>query len=353
MQLINTKIANFEIDILKFLFSLVIVFHHWHFHSFETGYLAVEFYFIISGYFFTYFILNKQKYRGWEYILKSIKKISPYLFAGIIISLSWNFIFNNWTVEILWTNIKLAFVGEMLHFQMFGLPMFSSTGVVWYLSAMYIGMAIVTIIFQKNKEVFPTLQLILIVFFLYGWINIKRGSLQDPGFWLGHTFVGTLRRIAGIALGALCYKFTDFIKNFDFNIKGKIFISVIEVLCYLLSVVYMWKNHPCFWDSYIILALFVAISISLSEKSLFSFINHWYLSFFRTASICILFSHFYVCTYFEKNYPQFTGMTLKLLVVIQIIILSGLTFLISYLIKKIVPIILKSLKTLPEKESLK
>lgn len=56
----NKKIHhNLEIDILRFCFSIVVVFHHWSFHGFTAGYLAVEFFFIVSGYFFTNSIITK------------------------------------------------------------------------------------------------------------------------------------------------------------------------------------------------------------------------------------------------------------------------------------------------------
>lgn len=50
---------NLEIDILRFCFSILVVFHHWSFHGFTAGYLAVEFFFIVSGYFFTNSIITK------------------------------------------------------------------------------------------------------------------------------------------------------------------------------------------------------------------------------------------------------------------------------------------------------
>lgn len=224
----------------------------------------------------------------------------------------------------------------MLHFQMFGLPMFSSTGVVWYLSAMYIGMAILTVIFNRYKEQFPISLPIIVVLFVYGWLNIKRGGLHDPGVWLGHTFVGTLRGIAGIALGAVCFSFVGLLKKFGFNFYGRIFLSILEVCCYLISGIYMWKFHPSYWDFYIVLLLFIGVSISLSELSLFSFINRFNIPFFRKASICILFSHFYVVQYFQTNYPQFTGRTGKLLVIAQVIALSVLNYLLAKLIKSLV-----------------
>lgn len=265
--------------------------------------------------------------------MKSIKNISAYIAAGIVLSLCWNFFLNNWTAEILFENFKLSFVGEMLNFQMFGLPMFSSTGVIWYFSAMYIGMSVVTLVFHHTKEKFPAISLALIVLFLYGWLNIKRGGLHDPGFWLGHAFVGTLRGIAGISLGVLCYKSTDFLKNACFNIRGRIFLSLVEVFCYFIAVFYMWKSPPSFWDFYIVLLLFVGVSISLSELSLFSLMNHRSFPFFRKASICILFSHFYVCVYFEKNFPQFEGLIGKTLVLMQVIFLSVSNYLLAKLIQ--------------------
>lgn len=137
----------------------------------------------------------------------------------------------------------------------------------------------------------------------------------------------------GFTAGIL--RFVVVLKKFGFNFYGRIFLSILEVCCYLISVIYMWKFHPSYWDFYIVLLLFIGISISLSELSLFSFINRFNIQFFRKASICILFSHFYVAQYFQTNYPQFTDRTGKLLVIAQVIALSVLNYLLAKLIKTI------------------
>lgn len=340
------KSANVEIDILKFLFSIVVVAHHWMVFGFETGGLAVEFFFIASGFFFTKKVFGNHVYDdGGKYILKSIKGISPFLFAGILVSLVWNFFLNSLTTDRLWVAMKLSFVGEMLHFQMFGLPMYPSTGVAWYLSAMYMGMAFLALLFRKTRESFPTIVLGLTVLFVYGWLNRTRSGLQEPGDWLGNCYVGALRGIAGISLGALCYRFVLFLRNFGFNLKGRIFLSAVEFCFYARSVFYMWRKSPSFWDFYVVLMLFIAVSISLSELSLFSFVNKWKMPFFRRASICILFSHYYAVQYFEKNFPQFTGLTAKLLVVLQVVLLSVLNYVLAGLIRSACSKIVKALRT--------
>ena len=56
------KKSNLEIDMLKFLFSIVVVLCHW--GKLLNGGLAVEFFFIVSGYFFAKSIIAKQMYGG-------------------------------------------------------------------------------------------------------------------------------------------------------------------------------------------------------------------------------------------------------------------------------------------------
>ena len=339
------KNGNVEIDILKFLFSIVVVFHHWEFFGFKTGALAVEFFFIVSGFFFTKKVFADRMYgEGGKYIVKSIKGISPFLFAGILTSLTWNYFVNDWKIEWLLDVMKLSVIGEMLHFQMFGLPVYPSTGVVWYLSAMYMGMAFLALLFKKSRESFPTIFLTLTVLLIYGWLNVNRSGLHDAGYWLGNCYVGALRGVAGIFLGALCYRVVLCLRNFGFNLKGRILLTAVEFCFYLYSAIYMWRRSHSLWDFYLVLALFVAVSISLSELSLFSFVNRWKMPFFRRASICILFSHFCVVKYFEKSFPQFTGVTAKLLVVLQVVLLSLLNYVLAELIKRLFPRIVKSLK---------
>ena len=345
----SIKNGNLEIDIFKFLFSIVVVLCHciyWGGYRFKAGALAVEFFFIVSGFLFTKKVLaDEDDAAGWKYIVRSVKNLTPFLAAGMIISLCWHFCFCNWTKQALFANFILSVIGELLHFQMFGLPMFSSTGVVWYLSAMYIGMGILSLFLKKSKNSFPTLPLLLIVMFIYGWLCQKRGNVRGPGDWLGNCFVGTLRGIAGISLGALCYRFTLFLRNFGFNFKGRILLSIVEFCLYLHSAFYMWRKESFFYDFYILFYLFIAVAITFSELSLFSFVNKWKAPFFRRASICILFSHFYVVQYFEKIFPQFTGAKAKVIVTLQVVLLSVLNYFLAGLIKRVVAKFIKAIRT--------
>lgn len=320
--------VNSEIDILKFLFSIVIVFCHWHFHNFYAGFLAVEFFFIVSGFFYARKMDQNNTGGG---ILLDCVKFSPFLASGITVALIYHFLLNGWTLKTLRTTSLLA-IGELLNFQMFGLPMFSSTGVTWYLSAMLIAkLLIFPILKTKNHLCILT----LLCMFIYGYLNKNRGMLAGPGDWLGITYVGTLRGIAGISLGILCHKLTEKLKTYNYTLIGRFFFTILECFLYLVSVCYMWKSRATQWDFYIVLILFIGIAITMSEISFFSFINRWKIPFFRNASICIFLSHFYIVQYFEKNHPNFSGDEVKFLVIMQVIVCSTLTFLLSILYKKL------------------
>ena len=154
-----------------------------------------------------------------------------------------------------------------------------------------------------------------------------------------------MRGIAGIFLGALCYKFVIFLKGVGFNLLGRILLSAIEFCVYLHSALYMWRSSHSGWDFYIVFGLFIGVAITCSELTLFSFVNKWNAPFFRRASICILFSHYYVVKYFEKNFPQFTGIEAKVLVILQVVLLSVLNYFLAGLIKRIISKFIKAIRT--------
>lgn len=64
------KNKNYFIQLLKFIFSIIIVFYHARFFCkseenaiFRFGYIGVNFYFIVSGYLLINSIVNNKKYK--------------------------------------------------------------------------------------------------------------------------------------------------------------------------------------------------------------------------------------------------------------------------------------------------
>ena len=95
-----TKKRNGEIDLLRFIFSSMIVIHHYNasfnFNILENGYIAVEFFFLLSGYLMAqsaYKITSKKDKlesseiadSTWSFIIKKVKAFYPYYAFAVIL----------------------------------------------------------------------------------------------------------------------------------------------------------------------------------------------------------------------------------------------------------------------------
>lgn len=177
----NIKIRNGNIELLRFLFSVVIVLLHAMIEEipFRGGYLCVEFFFILSGYFMAASIAQKTRsecktesidgiiLESIKYVIRRIKSIFPYIFFSTIIGyfvLSYTY---NWNFA--WDQLALI-VSDFLFLQSFGLPVASYTGIIWYLSSMFIALLVLYPIVRKNFEIYSKYISPMIALFIMGYL---------------------------------------------------------------------------------------------------------------------------------------------------------------------------------------
>ena len=198
---------NGLIELYRFLFAMWVVWYHGFFafknQFFNNGYIAVEFFFILSGF----------------YIIKSIDKQSdkPF-FTGL-----WN---------ILWSRIKalrLPFIVGLIFafWYMFLDGQISMLGYLWYIPFMLLSFVLVYVLKRliKNKAILISCLIgIVVISYLLLYIPILKG-------W------GLFRGFGGVCLGVLVSQIPKInlkIKSFDFNwiITGLLF-GIVLYLAYL------------------------------------------------------------------------------------------------------------------------
>lgn len=212
----NLRYGN--IELLRFAFCLCVLLFHTKFSFFRMGggYLGVEFFFMVTGVFLA--ASCSKKATDTEYSLKTatsearknvfgrIKSIYPYLIPSTLIGVAVKTIVLDLSLfETMGNIVRLP--ADFLFLQSFGITTASGTGVVWYLSAMFIAIWILYPLFVMHYDVYvkyvaPILSLMIIGFLTntYG----KLGLANEYVFgWLS---TGLLRGIAMISLGAVCYE---------------------------------------------------------------------------------------------------------------------------------------------------
>ncbi len=351
------KKRNGEIDLLKFLFSvLIVVFHSKNFVNagsekiFTGGAIGVAFFFIVSGYLMVHSAMKINSDSTGEvgqltvkFIWKKIRGLMPDVYvAWVIAFVVESFIVRNTEV---FAALRKACYGifELLFLNMAGFlggDVFRVNHVTWYLSAMLIVMAIYYPILLRYKKNFLTLAAPLIVLFLYGYVytNIESG-FSTPSASVGFIRKGLLRAFAEIALGCACYLPAQKLKNLKTTGVFKTAMAVIAFGCY--GIVF-WQSYDRISTLlYIMMAFVLAVGvvISFSEQTIWhDWLNHPVISWLGAFSFDLYISHGFWSHAMKKILPD-TSYTNRLAVYLVIVAATALVVkYVSALILKIWPV---------------
>jgi len=259
-----------EIDGLRAIAVLSVIFYHAGFEIFQGGFVGVDIFFVISGYLITSIILKDlelKKFTLLQFYQRRVRRILPALIAVIFFSLPFaffllppddliNFAKSSVSSLTFWSNFQ--FSGETGYFDTPGeyKPLLHT----WSLSIeeqFYILYPLIFIFLIKLKnKLIPITSLILILSLLFAQWSGNLG-LQYPfidrdllfysqSFWSG--FMMPFGRIWELALGALCgFLINSKINYFRVN-NNKIlffnFYSFIGIFLILFSFFYLSKNFP-------------------------------------------------------------------------------------------------------------
>ena len=292
------KKRNGFISLLKFVFSLIVVVFHCHlifrgtkvFLLSKRGYLAVEFFFIVSGFYYMQGIEKNEKSKkniyllNFENTIKRFKRFVPITLISGILTCLIAFILKS----IKLSNVLLSIYNSIL-LGIVGVG-YNLNVPIWYLSAIIVIMFLLYPIIRKNKERYIYYIAPLIIVFGLGYMYKQYPSLDLSSYlWNSLFYSGLLRCLVEINIGIIVYKFVIYfnknlkrIKDKKFLKRLKILLQIIEIALYLFIFAYMifagYKNKN---DYFLLLCIISATTITLSEqtyiKKLFSYRFVYYL----------------------------------------------------------------------------
>lgn len=192
---------NKAFDLLKIVCTIIIILHHSQFFYgvLNRGYIAVEFFFIASGFFLYHSFKNTPELSTVQYFKKRARRLYPeYWFAFLVLLIAQLFMhsvpYMHWYSPIL----------ELLMLQNVGIPLEHEAinNPCWYLSVLLFGGTIVYFLLRKlSRRVYNILAIILSVgiylFFISQSLDIEQwdtvGVFYLP-FWRGiaDMMIGTL-----------------------------------------------------------------------------------------------------------------------------------------------------------------
>lgn len=329
------KKRNGNVELLRFLFAWIIVLFHGGLH-FKGGYLAVEFFFTITGFFLAEKIylqndgtisIERSIIDATNYILYRYKAIFPYLFISSIIGAIVQAIGKSWSVKGLILRMPYI-IGDLLCVQNFGIPVMSATGVVWYLGAMFFA---IWLIYPLLKIQYKLISYIAPVAtgFISGLIVHTCGNLNAQNTTiLGWINTGFLRAILGILLGITVFNLVQLIK---IKLTSDMCwpITLIEIICYTLYGTYMfvWNEGFGNGDILAVISMACALTCTMSKHSkLYGLFNNNVVYFFGNWSVPIFLNHFqwmiYMNTILQKLEVKCSAIIAKTIALIMVIVTS-------------------------------
>ena len=277
------NIRNYTIDFIKFILACFIAFHHFeimlyqkngdHNLYFQTAYLAVEGFFIMSGKYLakSYDKLTKESIQTKQEILNRliVKKIKnlyhQFIFALVITILIELFVWKRNFIarDIIFNVLLLNNIG-------------ATTGIVgsWYVPVLFWTSFFYLVLMTYRKELFlyfygPLISIIafLTIYNLHGCLSVHSTPLFLP--WLTG---GVLRGILGVFVGVITYNFTIYYIN-RANIVApavkKYVTSILEILCIVIIGMLLWNNKNSTNDFLMYIVFPYIVVISYMNKDIF------------------------------------------------------------------------------------
>lgn len=327
------------LDVVKFLFSIIIVLYHFGIF-FEGGYIVVEAFFMISGFF-----LMKSASRAADnlplgeatlkFVWRKYKSIVYYLIPSAIIGLiAYIYIIPRESGEVIKQATLMIF--ELIPLQSAGFPGFFTTGVAWYLSALLLASALIYALVKKIGSTFSQLGCPIIAVLIYGVLAHNFGHLCLPNLWiLDIVNTGFLRGVAGICAGCFLYECTRFTRD-KISVGKRIVFTVLEVAGFAYAVYMMHERPHSAYDFAVLIVFFGLLLVGIKGYSYISGnLSFSWSCHLASASTVIYLNHFYWGRFVEVMLSEKTKQVQTLIYFALIIVTSAFVFVIGNIAPKI------------------
>ncbi|MGO5288741.1 acyltransferase family protein [Pseudoscardovia suis] len=192
---------NHALDLLKFFFILIVVIHHSHIMDGQLirGYLSVDFFFFVAGYFMCSMAEGGRTTQ--RYVQRRIYSLYPAYFVAWLILFVAEFATRNLTYKCWYSPIL-----ELLMLQNVGIP--GGGGInypLWYISVLMWGGTIIYILKRKLPHWAFNLFGALLVLATYGYLIVMVGGIEYWSSVGGVFYVPLLRGMSDITIGMWIY----------------------------------------------------------------------------------------------------------------------------------------------------
>lgn len=273
---------NGQIEFLRFISAIVIVLRHGSrflpkgIDLFSRGSLAVEFFFLVSGYLMACSCakaLPANTSLGQDtrnFIKRKYFGLMPEFLIAWIINFILFLIMGKVTVPADIFRHFMKWLFSLIPLSMAGFSYGSFNMAAWYISAMLLAMLILYPIGKRYFDSFVHIIAPLLAIFIIGFMAREFHTTLGPTDEFGFTYKGMIRAIAEISLGSALYPTIQKMKAANYGKGKKFLLSLINIasLCLVLYQLIYSQNE--LYDVPALLLMAVIVTISFSHQGLFA-----------------------------------------------------------------------------------
>ncbi len=330
-----------KISLYKFLFSImIIVFHVGNVldynkfkFNFGSGSIAVDFFFVVSGFFFcrkyvNYKVKNSVGEDSFNYFINRTNRFIKYIIILLIIAIP----FSIFCLKFNFTSLINAFYKLLYipHHTKCGSEIF---GITWYIVAMILVESMLFPFLIKYKKEFVYIISPIIIILLGSYLLIRYGHFATPWKMGTILYKGILRSIFEINIGMYLYLISEKISNVKFTKLSKILLLLFEIAGYLsIFVLVNLNNAHRRFDVLMLIIISICILISTNKNMyLYNFCNNKLFYFLEKLSLpmyiyqwLIIEIMVFVLTKFNihLSYLCFSGITIIISIIFGIVVLK-------------------------------
>lgn len=341
---------NTFVELLRFLFCIVILIHHsgsllkeGQAAVLPNGAIAVEFFYMLSGFFAMKHIARfKEKPEmkmGYcmSYSFDKIKKVLPFALIGMVALYAFYFGIGDKETALLYKiySLKnLPFEASML--TMTGIIPVTMTDIrntpLWFLSALFIVLPLVMYLAMRFEDVFKGYIVWILPPVLYAYLCNKYTAIFAWGSYGGFLYGGVIRAFADLTLGFGIFYALELLQN---RIKKNVPMKICGTIISLLLLAYTIKfcaTEVLVMDQIIVTYfIFVMLILVLGDYTYFGFTDKCFLakplSYLGSLAMPVYCLHWAVYTYLNKwawNMSFIAGLMLNIAVslVLSVILLQ-------------------------------
>ena len=264
------------IDLIKFIFAVTIVLFHVssETHVFPGGRIAVEGFFMITGFLMMKTIEKQQapvEALGKDtvhFLWRKLSLLLPYLIPSALIALIAHACFTKMAIVPFLKNISLLLF-EVIPMKTEGFVGSYFIGISWYLSSMFLALMFLYPLCRKFGSKFILSVGIPIVLMIYGYCSYKFGHIgivEEWGEYLPFK-TGSLRAIAGCLSGCILYEAVNGLSKRELTRTGNVLFILLEAIGFGSFFFILQKYPHSKFDYLLVFVLFFLLLIGLSGTS--------------------------------------------------------------------------------------